>query len=213
MSAARLLTALFLMAATIFAVMHWRGREGYLAPRRVYAARTSQQLEIDVRANPQQRNLWIPRTWSDAGFRYRGVAEFAMTGKVLIKTDFSEGVEALVSPVDLTMGWGEMATDAYLKKLTLGHSGRFYTWQTSVDTLDRSVIERKSANMHMIPKNAKVDRVLRRVKQGQLVSIVGYLVNLVSEEDGYTWKTSTTRNDTGAGACEIVWIDQIYPAP
>lgn len=207
----RILIAFVFLAGVAFAIAHWRGREGYLPPQRVYGARTPQQRELDVRSDPQQHTLWIPRTWSSASFRYRAVAEFAMTGKVLIKTDFSEGVEALVSPVDLTFGWGEMATDAYLNKLSLGHSGRFYSWEMSGNDLSRSVIERKSANMHMIPKNARVDRVLRQVKQGQVVSIVGYLVNLVSEEDGYTWKTSTTRNDTGAGACEIVWLDQIYP--
>lgn len=188
----------------------WRGTEGYLPPEGVQGAVSAPLREHQVREDPQQKNLWRPRTWSSASFRFRAVAEFAMTGKVLIKTDFSDGTESLVSPVDLTFGWGPMATDEYLKNISLGHNGRFYSWEVTGAELDGDIIARHSANMHMIPKNARVDRALRQIQQGELVSIVGYLVNLVSEEDGYTWNSSTTRSDTGAGACEVVWVDQIY---
>jgi hypothetical protein len=204
------ITILLVVLGLGFGFLRWRGREGYIAPQRVYAGSNSGLRETQVKSDPQQVNLWIPRTWSEGGFRYRAMAEFAVTGKVLIKTDFSDGPEAQVSPVDLTFGWGEMATDRYLKSISLSHSGRFYQWQHNDPGLNNTIIETHSANMHMIPKNAKVDRTLRQIKQGELVSVVGYLVNLVSEEDGWSWKTSTRRSDTGGGACELIWVDQVY---
>ena len=31
----------------------------------------------------------------------------------------------------------------------------------------------------------------------------------VNSQDGWWWKSSQTRNDTGNGACEVVWVDEI----
>lgn len=188
----------------------WKGRPGYLPPQSVRAATDPSLQKSQLALSPQQHNLWIPRTWESGGFRYRAQAEFALTARVLITTSFSEGAEAQVSPVDLTLGWGPMATDAWLTKISLSHSGRYYQWETGDPDLDRRVIETHSANMHIIPRNAKVDRVLRQIGVGEIISLTGYLVNLDSVEDGWYWRSSTTRNDTGSGACELVYADWIY---
>ena len=65
-----------------------------------------------------------------------------------------------------------------------------------------------SANMHMIPANEKVKQVLLGVRPGELVSFGGYLVR-VEKPGGWTWKTSLTRTDSGAGACEVVWVEDL----
>lgn len=54
-------------------------------------------------------------------------------------------------------------------------------------------------------------RELERVRRGDVVRIEGFLVD-ASRADGWHWKTSTTRNDTGAGACELVYVERISRA-
>ncbi len=71
-----------------------------------------------------------------------------------------------------------------------------------------SEIKTHSANMHMIPANSEVRDKLASVRKGHLIMLKGKLVN-VTANDGWHWNTSTTRADTGAGACELVWVDQI----
>ena len=66
----------------------------------------------------------------------------------------------------------------------------------------------RSASMHMVPANAAVERTLRNVRSGQRVKFSGYLIE-VRAPDGWHWKSSLTREDTGAGACELVWVEQI----
>ncbi len=61
--------------------------------------------------------------------------------------------------------------------------------------------------MHMIPADADVKRQLEQVRQGQVVHIEGFLVD-ASRADGWHWKTSMTRDDTGAGACELIYVER-----
>jgi hypothetical protein len=46
------------------------------------------------------------------------------------------------------------------------------------------------------------------VRAGSLVRFSGYLVK-VEAPDGWAWVSSLTRDDTGAGACELVWVDDL----
>lgn len=192
-----------------FLAVRVHGRTGYAAPTRVSLV-TDPTLRARLAGlDPQQRNLWVPRKWSSAGFRFTGVAEFELVARVLIATPISEDAEAQLSPVDLTLGWGPMADPAFLKNINLSHSGRFYHWETQDSSIDTNQVISHSANMHMIPKDRKVDRILRQIKEGEVISLTGYLVDVEAEEDGWHWETSRTRSDSGAGACEVVWLDAI----
>jgi hypothetical protein len=53
-----------------------------------------------------------------------------------------------------------------------------------------------------------VEEKLKKIKKNDQIKFKGYLVN-VDSQDGWRWNSSTTRNDTGGGACEIVLIDDI----
>ncbi|PYE49009.1 hypothetical protein [Deinococcus yavapaiensis] len=62
-----------------------------------------------------------------------------------------------------------------------------------------------AANMHLIPARDTVARQLGRLKPGHLVHLTGLLVNL-ARFDGWTWRSSLTRTDSGSGACELVYM-------
>ena len=63
--------------------------------------------------------------------------------------------------------------------------------------------------MHLIPGNDEVDRVMKSdTQKGSIVQFSGYLVS-ISAKDGWRWKSSLTRRDTGNGACELVWVKQM----
>ncbi|HAE99824.1 MAG TPA: hypothetical protein DCG63_00815, partial [Methylophilaceae bacterium] len=60
-------------------------------------------------------------------------------------------------------------------------------------------------NMHMIPASEQLEDQLKSVKVGQHVKISGYLVQ-ANAPNGFHWKSSLSREDTGAGACELVFV-------
>jgi hypothetical protein len=77
--------------------------------------------------------------------------------------------------------------------------------------IPRRSIETHSANMHMIPASREVERSLRALRPGDIVRLHGYLVE-VNATDGWRWRSSLTREDTGAGACELVLLQSLDQA-
>ena len=69
-------------------------------------------------------------------------------------------------------------------------------------------IVRSSANMHMIPADAHAARALAQVRAGDNVRIEGWLVE-ADAPDGWRWRSSLTREDSGSGACEVVYVCSI----
>ena len=43
---------------------------------------------------------------------------------------------------------------------------------------------------------------------GAAITLRGCLVD-VSAPDGWRWRSSRTRTDNGAGACELMWVDEV----
>jgi hypothetical protein len=73
----------------------------------------------------------------------------------------------------------------------------------------RDVIETHSANMHMIPADAEIESQLKSIRPGNMVHLKGLLVEVTSKE-GFRWKSSLTRADTGGGACELIVVESLY---
>jgi hypothetical protein len=92
-----------------------------------------------------------------------------------------------------------------LDKVKISQSSRFYYWRVDEFPIPRQEIEQSSANMHMIPADATIERRLKDVRPGQTVRIDGWLVE-ARGSDGWRWRSSLTRNDTGAGACEVIFV-------
>jgi len=137
------------------------------------------------------------------------LAGFSIDARVLSRRDYRSGREAEYSPTDLALGWLRMREDAVLSRLRISQSSRWYRyrWQDQ-PPLPPEEIVRSSANMHMIPASASAAAALAGVDAGDDVRIDGWLVE-VRARDGWRWRSSTTRADTGDGACEVVLVCSI----
>jgi hypothetical protein len=124
---------------------------------------------------------------------------------VLSREDYHLGREADLSPTDLALGWGRMRDDAVLSRLDISQSGRWYQyrWQGEAP-LPVAEIVHSSANMHIIPADAGAAAELSRIRAGERVRIDGWLVEAVAA-DGWRWRSSLSRDDSGSGACEVVY--------
>lgn len=136
-------------------------------------------------------------------------ARFDIQARVLSTKNYYMSREADLSPVDFALGWGVMSDQSLLDQLRISQSGRWYRWryQGVLPVSDQQVIS-SSANMHMVPANPEVERALKKVRVGDVVSLKGYLID-VDHDSGWKWRTSMTRADTGGGACEIVYVESI----
>lgn len=157
---------------------------------------------------PEQETINSGEQFSYKDYQITPLATFQLEARVLSAKRYRTGRESELSPVDLALGWGPMSDEAVLKEIKIRQANRFYYWKVKRFPIPRKEIEHNSANMHLIPSNREIAKVIKNVRTGHVVAIEGYLVK-VNAQDGWWWKSSLTRNDTGNGACEVVWVDEI----
>lgn len=134
------------------------------------------------------------------------LAGFSIDARVLSRRDYRSDRESTLSPTDLALGWGRMRDDAVLARLTIRQSARWYHYRYGgTPPIPQDEIDRSAANMHMIPGSDAITSALMQVAPGERVRIDGWLVE-AQAPDGWRWRSSTTRDDTGKGACEIIYI-------
>jgi hypothetical protein len=162
-----------------------------------------------VSAEPVQSGLdSAPRPLTKHGYQIVPLQSFSGAARVLSKERYRFDDGADIAPVDLALGWGPMSDQAVLDALDISQSGRFYFWHVRHFPIPRREIETHSANMHMIPATEDIERRLLGIRAGQIVTFAGYLVE-VHGPNGWLWRSSLTREDTGAGACELVWVEKL----
>lgn len=137
-------------------------------------------------------------------------AAFSAQVRVLSRERYWLGTMGDVAPLDIAVGWGPMSDSAVLADLRISQGGRFYFWRYDHDPppIPIGEIERHSANWHLVPANDRVWKTLRQIREGTVVRLDGLLVD-IEAADHFTAKTSLRRDDTGAGACEIIYVQAV----
>ncbi|HSH71675.1 MAG TPA: hypothetical protein VK974_01340 [Methylophilaceae bacterium] len=158
---------------------------------------------------PVQRGAASDDTISKNGYQLTPLQDFSIEARVLSTEHYNMDRESQLAPVDLALGWGRMSDESILSQIKISQSNRFYFWHVDAFPIPREEIETHSANMHMIPADSSVEKTLKSVRVGQVVTISGQLVE-AKAPDGWHWRSSLTRKDTGNGACEVVLVKSIY---
>lgn len=185
------------VALVLFGALNWWSGREVAVPAGVVAG-----------SLPLQASVAGEREFERNGYRIRALASFEISARVLGTEHYRLDREAQLSPVDLALGWGRMSDTAVLERIRITQRGRFYYWSTDDFPIPRREIETSSANMHMIPADDRVEAALKAIRKGQTVIVRGYLVE-ARAADGWRWRSSMTREDTGAGACELIWVESV----
>jgi len=158
---------------------------------------------------PYQKEVYSARIREINGYRMELLASFDIRARVIAAERYWFDQGSALSPVDLVLGWGAMSDSAVLQQISISQGGRFYHWWVKNLSLPRRVIETQSANMHMIPARGEISRQLKSIRSGNMVHLKGYLVEATSKQ-GFRWRSSLTRTDTGGGACELILVESLY---
>lgn len=129
--------------------------------------------------------------------------------RVLSKEDYHWGREAEFSPIDIAVGWGEMAKPQVYEHIDISQSNRWYYWKVENEPpISLREITTHSANMHLVPATPSVASQMKKIKKDDLVYLKGSLIE-IQASDGWRWKSSLSREDTGNGACELMKVESI----
>jgi hypothetical protein len=195
------------LAAILLAYVGWGGWTWYWGrplhpPDGVLAADDPRQTDV-VHGEKIQVGRWSLTVRAD----------YVISARVLSRESYHFDRLSDLIPEDLALGWGPMSDNRVLRKIDVSQSNRFYYWRAPADSpISKDSIITHSANTHVIPRNSMIARQLSRLRPGQVVTLSGELVDVV-RDDGVWIKTSLVRNDTGAGACEVLLVDEVTTPP
>lgn len=163
---------------------------------------------ILVAEKPQQVDLQ-PSVFMLDDYRITRKASFEIRARVLSKEPYYLNRTADLSPIDLALGWNVMSDSAVLEQIDISQSGRWYRTKYELPPpISEQQIISNSSNMHMIPARKAIERSLKKLREGDIVRLRGYLVD-VDHDSGWYWRSSMSRTDTGDGACELVYVESI----
>ncbi len=157
---------------------------------------------------PKQSQVTQAKTWDKNDYHFTALAKFDLQAKVLGKERYRYDRESDIAPYDLALGWGRMSDQSVVDRLDISQRTRWFFWETKAYPIPRKEIESSSANMHIVPANEQVENELDDILVGEIILLEGYLV-AVNADDGWKWKSSLSREDTGGGACEVVWVEKL----
>lgn len=162
-----------------------------------------------VATEPLQTKVEDPDPFAFKEFVLTPLAKFSLRGRVLLVSRYRLGRESALAPHDLGIGWQRMSDSAVLRGLSLSQSTRFLHWRwRDAPPIPEAEITRSAANIHLIPASRYIASRIAALRPGQLVSLQGRLVE-ASRADGWRWRSSLSRTDSGSGACELLYVEDI----
>lgn len=145
---------------------------------------------------------------SDGELGIYPLATYVLDAKVLSKERYRQGEEARISPWDLALGWQLLSDQKQVDEIEFSQSMRWYHFKPGPKAISGDVALLMSANTHTIPASDDVREVLDDVCRGDIIHLEGYLVEVRNEVTGWKWRSSLSRKDRGAHACEVFYIER-----
>jgi hypothetical protein len=106
---------------------------------------------------------------------------------------------------DLCVVWGDTAASPHLSEISFWNGIFTCNFETQSRTAWESIRPQQVANNHLLSADDLIRGEVAKVKIGDQVRVRGWLASYGS--GGNKRGTSTTREDTGDGACETIFVN------
>ncbi len=142
--------------------------------------------------------------------------EYDIEALVVSTHDYNSGSYGdKMAPRDLALAWEAVAQYNTYYDFKWWQNNRFVYFSTNKDLSmisEYGDVGTMLSNNHIVPANDEIRWKLMTVRTGDHIRLKGYLVDI----DGYTpsggiftWHSSTSRYDSGNGACEVIYTTSI----
>jgi len=185
---------------------------------------TVDQLQPETFAEPVQTPLTnaVPIQFDRTDYHYdvTPLFDYEISGLVVHKMNYSWFTidrSETIFPTDLCLIWGDNLKNQVHREATVRFSQdcRFCNveWRGNVPFNLQQL-----SNNHLLLNRPDLEKRLAAVLTGDQITLRGKLVNVKATLTGkagrhdsaaVTWNTSTTRADTGAGACEVIYVEDV----
>lgn len=188
------------IAFLIFA--YWRGHRPITYGPGVIAA-----------AEPVQANLAETAPFDFGEFHLKPLATLSAEVRLLHSKVYRYDRQAALAPIDLAVGWGAMSDESVLDRISISQSMRFFWYEYKMPPpIAEEQIISHATNIHIIPATPALAARAKGLRGGALFRLSGKLVEATGGKIG-TWRSSMRRTDSGNGACELLFLEDLETAP
>lgn len=171
---------------------------------------------IDLAQEPEQMPLQPPESVrlvrDGKTFVIEKTHRYEVVGQVLSTATYNVTFTNDFFDVDLGLIWGPKR-EALLSRYKFYQDGRWLFWRADHEVSDemRAYITTHISNNHLIPAEGRknVAKAIHWAGKGDHVRLKGALVTIHSEDGEVLVTSSTSRTDSGGGACEVMWVDEL----
>ena len=153
----------------------------------------------------------VTLAFPDGQFTLSPQAAYRVTAKVASRRRYTTPWGGYVAPYDLVLFWGPLATSD-TRWLHVEQDMRWYHFSFGGGApFGVGFVGAHSANTHVIPATPNLRRAIARLEEGGLAEFTGYLVfgTGTYQAGPIAWNSSLTRDDAGAGSCELFYVTSI----
>jgi hypothetical protein len=186
------------------------------------------RLEASLRQEPRQRPTdRAPFTVEVEGISYRVEPKFSYAIEGLVVSEhvteswwrpasFHARANDRLNVKDVCVVWGENAANGSYRRARF-HSGEFTCFVRFPSApAAQAFVPRALSNNHLLAVDPALRRQLRDLRRGDQIALRGYLASYSHDQatetgsgQGYWRGTSISRDDTGNGACETLFVTQL----
>ncbi|MBT8046495.1 MAG: hypothetical protein KJN67_04955 [Pontiella sp.] len=105
--------------------------------------------------------------------------------------------------MDVGILWGSNLDPAIYRHIKFHTDGVWLKAKTKDKAVWEKLDQAQLSNNHLLSTNPVLTKQAKALKRGDVISIQGCLANYSGR------RSSIVRSDTGASACEIIWVDKI----
>lgn len=106
---------------------------------------------------------------------------------------------------DICVLWGDNLQDQILQNFIFSSTDWTCNFKTLNDSAWEAFDQNQGSNNHLLVADENLKKEIKKAKKGDQIYFKGYLAKY-SHDQGFERDTSTSREDTGNGACEVVYV-------
>jgi len=171
---------------------------------------------VELRNEPKQlqiKKASFEANYQGVGYRVEPQYQYELHGLVVSYRHHNGGsmLHKLwndhLNMTDVCVVWGSTARSAYLNQFDFWNGQFTCNFRTRSDVAWNSFDQNQMSNNHLISDNNTIRKKIQKLNIGDQIRIAGFLASY-GEKDGGKRGTSTTRTDTGNGACETIYVNE-----
>jgi len=108
---------------------------------------------------------------------------------------------------DLCVVWGQNLETEVYREMTYDSNNWTCFYMTDNHSSAASFRSDQLSNNHLLSDSKEIQKLIMSADIGDQIHLKGQLANYANPENNFRRGTSVTRNDTGNGACETIYVE------